>query len=115
MKKIGNGWQYNAYDLGNDRILKRQKTLLSSFFTVAWYKIYILRRGPIYVYKRAKKVLDYTQTSIKQIREILNSDLKEKLGNPKFINDIEYTQNKVIPLERYFKTHTLEENKKIGI
>ncbi len=113
MKKLGNGWQYNAYDLNNDRVLKKQKTLISSFFTVAFYKMYLFMRGPRYVYKRAKKVLDYTQTSIKQIRQILNQELKGKLGNPEFINDTDFTQDKVIPLEKYFQTHTLEENKKI--
>jgi len=94
MKKIGEGFYYNVYDLGNGRVVKRRTSWISRVRKViAWRK----RAGrklfeAINPLSDKKRFYQSIQVS-KEVLELLNPKL---LGNPSFVNFLEYEQDKAI-------------------
>jgi hypothetical protein len=91
MKKIGEGYYYNVYDIGNGRVLKKQKDKFSIFF-----HILVTSKGSvIHAYKKSKEVSNTILKLRKEYEEILNkvSDTS-LLGNPTLLQGIDYTQDK---------------------
>lgn len=100
MKKIGEGWQYATYDLGNGRVLKK----FHSFFGLYWAilkDVYPFKDDPIwevpkFVSSSKKKAL-HSVMLVKQ-----NKIPYDWIGNPKFLNDLDYEQDKAKPLHDVF-------------
>ncbi len=109
MKKIGQGYFYNVFDIGNERVIKKQKKKSQIFF-------YIFRRNilPLRAYSEYKKAL-LTIPSIESSYKRLLVQVKDKelLGNPTFYENIEYEQDRVILTHDLFKKGTLQEQKNI--
>ncbi len=92
------GFTYTVYDLGNGRVLKKEKPFLLQ---------YLLHRS----HGHTK---EYVLRHFAQARLLASvcSD-KELLGNPEFTGKRSYTQDVVTVIDSYFSSHTLEENKAI--
>jgi len=109
-KKIGEGWQYSVYDLGNGRVLKKYHSWLGSFwvmfkdcypFTNHWpteFPSFIRAGRQIAI--ESFKILEEHQVS------------PEWIGNPKFLGALDFEQDKVTPLHEVFETARTEEIKK---
>ncbi len=111
MKKIGEGFYYSVFDLGNGRVAKKLNShkimyqkLMRWYGTTRFRKIKRALGYPYYVYQ-ARKSLALSPLVAKINPEIF--------GNPTFSNRYEYEQDKAIVLEEYFRAHSLAENKKI--
>ncbi len=111
MQKIGEGFYYQVYDLGNGRVLKKVnshsvmlKKLLLWYGVTPWKKV-----RQVFVYP-------YTFYCIRQSLKLsariarYNPDIT---GNPVFGPRYEYEQDKAEILEEYFEKHSLDQNKRI--
>lgn len=105
MKKIAQGLQYKVYDIGNDRILK--KTTNNAEMAVK-----LISWGELNIKKLIREAIDIRKKSIEGLLNLGNIDPKI-LGNPKFLQNLSYEQDKVISVEDYMASHTVEENKRI--
>jgi hypothetical protein len=109
MNKIGQGYYYNVYDLGNGRVLKKRtdhRTRLKKLF--AWYGKTPLAKMRIFLaYPR-----DLWDARRELKRSVKTSTLDPEIfGNPVFKKRFEYEQDKTVLLGEYFENHTLAENK----
>lgn len=106
MKKIGRGWQYTVYDIGNNRVLKKQNTYIQTFWQIFFYRfpfnIKRAFRGNYKMIRHANESIAFLRTSIIP---------SQYLANPKFLSDNSYEQDKVVPINIYFKKHNLDQNK----
>lgn len=92
------GFTYNVYDIGNGRVLKKEKPRIQQYLLHLPF-----RHSPKYVRThrlRARKLMKALSGA-------------ELVGNPMRVNNRSYAQDKAIILDAYFATHALEENKKI--
>lgn len=92
MKKVGEGYCYNVYDLGNGRVLKKQKGFLRMVLFIVF-----ANRGDI---KNSLKEIRALFDAIRNMRvlyEELFSHLSDRglLGDPTLLEGINYTQNVV--------------------
>ncbi len=105
MKKLGKGWQYTVYDLGNGRVLKRYNTWIDSYL-VMLHDAFIHHRLPVinfsYYYREGKRV---AMESLKKI-SVSNID-KSMFGNPTICSNYDYEQDVVEPLAQSFKNGTM--------
>ncbi len=96
MRKIGEGYYYSVYELSQTRVVKKQTGSKSKLIKlILWYA-----HNPVLLLKKISTLKQSATESIllsKKLAEI--ADLKEILGNPVFINDFEYQQDKAVPLE----------------
>ncbi len=109
MKYLGRGWQYTVYDLGNDRVLKKYNTLLQGYW-IMFKQCFPFTTHPFW------KIPDYYKgcrsTALDSIKKVQQTTMDMTLfGNPKILNELDYEQDKVIPLSAHFKTLTLEQGK----
>jgi hypothetical protein len=101
MKKLGEGWQYTAYDLGNGRVLKK--------FHPLWWRYWIIFRGiypftydkPWDVPRFVKNSKQKAQASLEVLKR--RNIPSEWIGNPKFIHKLDYEQDKAQPLHDLFE------------
>jgi len=110
MKYIGRGWQYTVYDLDNGRVLKRYNTLVEGYW-IMFKQCFPFTTHPFW------KIPDYYRgcrnTALDSIQKIQQTTMDMTMfGNPKILNELDYEQDKVIPLSTYFKTLSLEQGKK---
>ena len=111
MKKIGRGWQYTTYDIGNGRVRKIFNSPRISYFrmfrnfylTKAWMIFYI----PKYYRVCKKEAYD-------SIRYLRHTDLAPwMLGNPYIINELDYEQDKVTSIKEKFAQLSVNDGKKL--
>lgn len=109
MNKLGRGWQYTAYDLGNGRVLKRRNTRIEAYAVM--FKS-TLPFPPIW--KFPKFYRSAQREAISSLRKVQETSLDKKLfANPTFLPDeVNYEQDKVLSLQDYFKYCSFEEGKK---
>ena len=90
------GLTYNVYDMGDGRVLKKEKALFYQYFLHLPFN-----HSPRYVHKHKRQA------------ERLMSVLGEAdfLGRPKFLSSRSYTQDMVSVFDSYIETHSLEDNK----
>lgn len=101
MKKIGEGWQYSVYDLGNGRVLKKFHSTAKSYW-VTLKSVFPFRDDPItmvpsFVRSAKRKALASFET-LKKINIPASW-----LGNPKFLEGLDYEQDLARPLHDIFK------------
>lgn len=109
MHQIGQGYYYNVYDLENGRVFKKRTShLVRIKKLLKWYGKTLLKIvGILFLYPKHARAAHHSL-----IRSVKTSKLNLAIfGNPIFKTRFEYEQDKAIPLEDYFKNHTLDENK----
>lgn len=108
MKKIDRGLFYKVYEYDKNNVIKKRTSNKEKFFILlSWLDFKNLNK------KSIKKYNELFENSIIKIKEKLYFIDKNILGNPKFENDFEYIQDKVIILKDYFEKCNLEEKKKL--
>ncbi len=96
MKKIGEGFYYKVFNLGNGRVLKKQMSFFSRVRKlIAWGGVEGISPFAMLNYQKMQKKFN---ASLVGSRELLNVLPQSILGNPVFLNNYEYEQDKVIPL-----------------
>jgi hypothetical protein len=95
MRKIGEGYFYNVYDLGNGRVLKKVKSGPALFFGILKKNF-----GHWRIFREYKKAIRQLVNMDELYKQMLQQ-IKEPwmLGNPEFIDGISYTQDKVTVLK----------------
>ncbi|MBX4189099.1 hypothetical protein KW785_00705 [Candidatus Parcubacteria bacterium] len=109
MQQIGQGYYYTVYDLLNGRVLKRvtgHRHRLKKL--LAWYGKTRSARLRIIAFYPRQILKDRRSLRLSAKTYEINPEI---FGNPKFLNQLEYEQDKAITLEDYFESHTFEENK----
>lgn len=114
MKKIGQGWQYSVYDLGNGRVRKVKPFVAAQYHFIRSsnkrkgrpYSFFIVVSAMQEVHQRALKANAY-------IRKILPVSGGEMFGNPTFLNDLEYEQDKVVNLGEFFSGCSTADGKQV--
>ena len=111
MKKIGEGWQSGVYDLENGRVLKKFHSPLKSYWVIL-KDIFPFKQDSIFEipgFSRGMKVKALESFEILKKKNLP----PEWLGNPKFINDLDFEQDKAFPLHDIFSQSEVEEAKGI--
>jgi hypothetical protein len=111
MKFLGRGWQYTVYDMGNGRVLKRYNTRLQAY-SIMLRQCFPYIRNPIW------KIPGYHRgcrnTAISSMQKIKETKMDMALfGHPKILNELDYEQDKAVPLRSYFKGLTFDEGKRV--
>jgi hypothetical protein len=106
MKKIGEGWQYSVYDLNNGRVLKKfhgpirsNWVILKTIFPFRHDRLMLI---PDFSRSMKKKAL----VSFEIIRK--RNISAEWIGNPKFLNPLDFEQDKARPLHEVFANSDTE-------
>src|SRR3989338_523644 len=102
MKKIGEGWQYGVYDLENGRVLKKFHSFIKSYWVILT-TIFPFRDDPMVMipdFSRSMKRKALVSFEILKRRQIPPA----WIGNPKFLNELDFEQDKVRPLHDVFST-----------
>ncbi len=100
MNKLGTGYYYDAYDIGDNRVVKKQRPFTLMLRSTKMINV------PL-VLKQNKTARENTT----KIKKMMTADLAPALGHPNFISAYEYEQDKVTLLMDYFDAHSLDENK----
>lgn len=97
MKKIGEGYYYNVYDLGNGRVLKKQKTKLRIFlFICVFNNIKFFN-----TVKQYNTVIQLIKIMPLLYKKVISTGIDiNLLGNPLFLGGIDYEQDKVRMIEK---------------
>ncbi len=98
MKKIGEGFYYKVYDLGNGRVLKKETSYLSRMAKlIAWGAITGIETKDMLSRKKLSKKFE---ASLTKSKETLGRIPNELLGNPVFKGGYEYEQDRATILEK---------------
>src|ERR1700712_5392849 len=94
-KKVGEGYYYLVYDIGNGRVIKKQKKNIRFFL----YILYINKTSlqGISEYKKALRNINIIRASYDKLVGLI-PDLSI-IGNPIFIGGINYTQDNAAQLK----------------
>ncbi len=109
MKRLAHSWQYVVYDLGNGKV---RKVKLSRFYQF----IVILLDSKLAIHKalyEIKRINEQEKKSNDFIIRNLGKLDPEILGNPNFISESCYEQDKVEILEDILNRCNIEEGKKV--
>jgi hypothetical protein len=109
MKRLGRGWQYTTYDLGNGRVLKKYNHPFIAYL-IMLRDCFPYIRNPLWklpAYYRGCKL-----TARDSMEKIQHPVLELwMMGNPRVLNGLDYEQDKVTPLLKYFRTINAERGK----
>jgi hypothetical protein len=114
MQFLASGFEYKVYDLGSGRVLKKAHPYLHTFFKVVEIarrreKISFLKAMAI-AYRSGKN----NKKSLETMKKKMNSLPQYLFANPKFVgNTLNFTQDKVVPLEKYLIENSLQNNKEV--
>ena len=118
MKKLGAGWQYTAYDLGNGRVLKKYNAWPTSFRIIVRDLSSRLFNPELFLSELRKfpKIPQYitnlrikAQDSIEALNRL--SLPCAWFANPRFLDGLDYEQDKVAPLHSLFEQQPIEASK----
>lgn len=111
LEKIGEGLQYSVYDLKDGRVLKKRHSLIRAsylfFQAISKHKQGRFWKIPWYVYGNRQKI----KHSIKLINS--NQISKKLLANPIFDKNLNYTQDKIMPLHIILDNSDIADGKKL--
>lgn len=101
-KKIGVGWQFNVYQISNERVLKTSKSWFSQFLII------LFSAGPFIFFKKRpiQQVRKDARTSLFNLNKILNNPNfpNDTIGNPLIdVKNFSYSQDLVEPFSSYLK------------
>ena len=104
MNKIGQGYYYNVYDLGNGRVLKSQTNHLARIGKLLkWRGKTLLAKIRVLFAYPSQTRYDHRTITLSVETSTLNPEM---FGNPIWVNGFEYEQDKAWLLEDYFRDHT---------
>lgn len=109
MKLIAYGWQYKVFDLENGRVRKIKLSGLVQYFK-------ILSQLPFQffkTYKEQQRVNQMEKEANNYILLILAPAIQPLLGNPIFIDESNYEQDKVTIVEEIFKNSSFDQQKQV--
>jgi hypothetical protein len=110
MKKIGRGWQYTTYDLGNGRVLKKYNSKLVGYWHMCKECFPFQNDKP---WKFPKYYQGCRETALDSVKKLAQPVLEAwMMGNPKILNDLDYEQDKLLPLHDFLSTASDEEGKR---
>lgn len=111
MKKIGEGWQYTVYDLGNERVLKKFHSPIKSYWVI-FKAIFPFKGDSLFQIPSFSKGMKRTALASFEILKSKNipADL---ICNPKFLNKLDFEQDKVKPLHDIFSVSDTTATKRI--
>ncbi len=105
MKKIGEGYSYKVYQIDEDRVLKVFK---KNYFET----VFDLSKSEGFQFlKPFIKILNFKKIAKEYYGKILRTIPLEILGNPIFLNDTDYEQDKVLIFGDGFKNLSIEKSK----
>lgn len=109
MKRLGRGWQYTVYDLGNGRVLKKYNSTL-------WAYLIPLRDCFPYIRHPLWKIPSYVrgckETAQTSLLKVSQGRIEARfMGNPVLKGGLDYEQDKVEPLQDYFRRASVKESK----
>lgn len=111
MKKIGQGWQYSVYNIGNSRVRKVFNTKTQAYMKF-FCECFPYTDFPIWNFSKLREGM-HAKAEV-SIAWIENTSLDLALfGHPKILNKTDYEQDLVTPLEQYFKTLSLVDGRRI--
>ncbi len=110
MRKIGEGYYYNVYEIDNNKVLKKLKSKARIFLFIFISKIFNLKKT-IKEYKNLSFNLKRLTEEYKNI--LLKIKDQNLIANPEFINDLEYKQDKVNTINKIIKNSSEKEFEKI--
>lgn len=105
MKKLGEGWQYTVYDMGDGRVYKKLKSSFRRFLYIYFHS----KESIISSLREVKRMKVYAENSFKIINE--NRIPRKWIGNPELFLNMDYSQDKVTPLQNVFDTCNTVEGK----
>jgi hypothetical protein len=109
MKKIGEGYYYNVYNLGNGRVLKKLKNKFGMFWFIVTKNIWW---GTTFSeYNQATNNIPNIILMYKELQKRIGDE--PFLGNPIFQDGLSYEQDKAVVVEKFLKTASVEESKKL--
>jgi hypothetical protein len=111
MKLLDHGWQYTVYDLGNGRVLKKFHSWPRAYFVIL-KDIFPFRTDSFFEIPGFIKGLKKVARDSFEVLKKRNIP-QEWIGNPTFINQFDFTQDKVQPLHDVFEKSDTETSKKI--
>ncbi len=96
MNKIGEGYYYHVYDLGNGRVLKKIKSKLRIFLFILFANRF--RAHFIFEYKNVLASIKILKPLyVKILSRIKDASL---LGNPMALEELSYEQDRVTPISQ---------------
>lgn len=110
MKKIGEGWQYTVFDMGNGRVSKKFHSLPRMYWAI--FKTFsYFSDDPVYKIPRyAKSMKEKAINSLALLKE--TGIDPSWIGNPEFKDGLDFEQDKVVPLHDHLKNINPEDGKK---
>jgi hypothetical protein len=109
---IGKGWQYTVYDIGNNRVLKKRYSRIAQ--TRFIYTDQKRKQKPVSVWNAFCNTFKVDRRAVnasKYVQILLIENSLPFLGNPVFISNVNYEQDKVIPLREFLNISTVAESK----
>lgn len=115
MKLIGKGWQYRVYDIGNDRVRKIKRSSIDSFGRIFFMpkpapQHRKFRFNPILSFKEMRRISRNRDKNARVFKKFLDNIHGDLVGNPIYIDDVNFEQDYATPLMEYFKTHDKADN-----
>ena len=100
MKKIGEGWQYEVYDLENGRVLKKFHSPIKSYWVIL-KTIFPFREDSLAMVPRFSK--SAKKKALASFEILKTKKIPDAwLGNPKLLQELNYEQDKADPLHNVF-------------
>lgn len=110
MKRIGRGWQYTAYDLGNGRVLKKFNTRFQAYLLML-KESFPYTDFPLWGFE--KQYAERRAIAVESLKLIQATELDPAFfGNPLLLNGTDYEQDKIVPLEKHLATLSTEEGRR---
>ena len=114
MKKIGRGWQYVVYDLGNGRVRKQKYLKIAQYALIYLDTCSSKNHFPVIeAYKEMQRVNSDERASVEYVKKIDTILDKNILGNPVFVSSKVYEQDKVVPLRDALREVSFARGKEI--
>ncbi|MBV9550913.1 MAG: hypothetical protein JO256_14680 [Alphaproteobacteria bacterium] len=113
LKSLGKGWQHRTFDLENGRVCKRTRNVISLGLELLRAKPF---DRPLQSSNLIAEILHLrrsTRHSLEELSRRRDDIPAALLGNPVYLADGSYEQDKVVTLRSYFDSHDIAEGKKV--
>ncbi len=114
MRLIGKGWQYKVFDLGNGRVRKLERPVHYRYWLILYRCLLRANRARLpEVYEEMKLFRQRSAEAMAYIKSVYHILDKRILGNPVFLENNNYEQDKVRIVEDCFRDLSSRECEKI--
>ena len=109
MEKIGEGWQYAVYDMRNGRVLKKFHSLPMAYWVIGKDVFASSDHQLASVPSFVRSMKEKARESFAALKRCSVPD--ELIGNPHFLNGLDYEQDKVTPLGGLLSSASIRDQK----